>query len=74
AGLFVLRRRDVNGAHYMTPGYPATPLIFLALIALLLFLIGAHNPLQAATGLAVVLLGLPVYLLFFRARQNLHSP
>ena len=43
ATLFVLRRR-ASQIVYRTPGYPVTPIIFLILIALLLFLLGAaHN-------------------------------
>jgi hypothetical protein len=45
-----------------------TPIVFLALIVLLLVLIGGNNPKQAFLGVAVVLLGLPFYLLVFRTR------
>lgn len=65
AGLFRLRRRQ-QAASYLTWGYPVTPILFLALVALLLFLIGGHNPLQAALGLGIVALGAPVYVLVFR--------
>jgi APA family basic amino acid/polyamine antiporter len=66
--LFVLRRRDPNRNVYRTPGYPATPIVFLLLIALLLFLLGGHNPKEALLGVAVVIMGLPVYYLVFRRR------
>jgi APA family basic amino acid/polyamine antiporter len=66
--LFVLRRRATNAIVYRTPGYPATPIVFLLLIALLLFLLGGHNPKQAIMGVAVVAMGLPVYYLLFRRR------
>lgn len=71
AALFVLRRRASGGFVYRTPGYPLTPIIFLLLISLLLFLLGGHNPLQACLGVGVVALGLPVYYLLFRDRQTL---
>src|SRR4029453_3014345 len=61
AALFVLRRRAPGGIAYRTPGYPVTPIIFLLLIGLLLFLLGGHNPKQAMMGVVVVALGLPVY-------------
>ena len=70
AGLFRLRRRNPT-ASYLTWGYPLTPILFLALVALLLFLIGAHNPLQAALGIGIVALGAPVYVLVFRRRLTL---
>jgi basic amino acid/polyamine antiporter, APA family len=66
--LFVLRRKAPRATAYRTPGYPATPTVFLSLIALLLFLLGGHNPKQAIMGVAVVALGLPVYYLLFRDR------
>ena len=66
AALFVLRREAPAGGVYSTPGYPATPVIFLLLIALLLLLLGANNPKQALLGVAVVAAGLPFYWLVFR--------
>jgi basic amino acid/polyamine antiporter, APA family len=68
AALFVFRRGA--RAEFHTPGYPVTPVVFLLLIALVLFLLGGHNPLQAGLGVAVVLLGLPVYYLLFRHRTE----
>ena len=70
ATLFVLRRRVEQGVVYRTPGYPFTPIIFLILIALLLFLLGAHRPGQAALGVGVVALGLPVYYLLFHRKTS----
>jgi APA family basic amino acid/polyamine antiporter len=69
AALFVLRRGAPDGVGYRAPGYPVTPIIFLILIALLLLLLGGHNPLQAILGVAVVALGLPVYYLLFHGRS-----
>jgi APA family basic amino acid/polyamine antiporter len=68
AGLFVVRRRDTPDTPHRTPGYPVTPVVFLVLAALLLFLLAAHNPVQAALGVGIVGLGLPVYLVAFRSR------
>ncbi len=69
ASLFVLRRRNGDGPAYRTPGYPITPIVFLLLIVLLLVLLGSSNFRQAAKGVAVVALGLPVYYLFFRRKH-----
>lgn len=67
AAVFSLRRhRRSPEPEYLTPGYPATPSIFLLLVTLLLFLLGAGNPKQALLGVGVVTLGIPVYYLFFR--------
>lgn len=69
AALFVLRRKTPDAIAYRTPGYPLTPIIFLLLIALLLFLLGGHNPKEAILGVGVVALGLPVYYLLFRGHR-----
>jgi basic amino acid/polyamine antiporter, APA family len=66
-GLIVLRRRE-GAAAYHTPGYPLIPVIFLVLVVILLFLLAAHDPTQAALGVAIVALGIPLYLLVFRGR------
>ena len=58
-------KREANDV-YRTPGYPVTPLVFLVLVAMLLILLAANNPLQAALGTAVVALGWPVYHLWVR--------
>ena len=69
AALFVLRRRAPQGIVYRTPGYPLTPIVFLILIALLLFLLGGEKPREAMLGVGVVALGLPVYYFLFRGRS-----
>lgn len=76
AALLVLRRRDVGAspAAYRTPGYPVTPLFFLALVAGLLFLLAVHNPLQAALGVGIVALGVPVYVVAFRRGPSGRAP
>jgi APA family basic amino acid/polyamine antiporter len=46
---------------YLTPGFPATALIFLGLVFVLLLMLVISRPVQALAGTAIVLLGLPVY-------------
>ena len=70
ATLFVLRRKDAHRPKYLTPGYPFTPIVFLLLVTLVLFLLGSNNPRQAILGVVVVALGIPVYYLFFRRRHS----
>jgi APA family basic amino acid/polyamine antiporter len=67
--LFKFRRRSQE-VGYLTPGYPVTPVIFLVLIVLLLFLLASGKPKQAALGVAVVSLGWPVYQFLFRRKQS----
>ena len=71
--LFKLRRRNSEDIGYSTPLYPLTPIIFLASIVLLLVLLGGNNPKQAFLGVAVVSLGLPVYLFLFRNKRLLRK-
>jgi basic amino acid/polyamine antiporter, APA family len=59
AGLYRLPR-PAAGA-YCVPGYPVTPLGFLALLLTLLALLAVGRPKQAALGVLVVALGAPVY-------------
>jgi basic amino acid/polyamine antiporter, APA family len=62
AGLFVIRRRHAESAStILTPGYPVTPLAFLALVAVMLALLAARSPREAALGCAVVAAGWPLY-------------
>jgi APA family basic amino acid/polyamine antiporter len=70
AALFALRGKQPNIAPYLTPGYPVTPVIFLMLVALLLFLLGSNNPRQSFLGVGVVALGVPVYYFFFRGTPD----
>jgi len=69
AGLFRIRRR-APAAAYRTWGYPVTPVVFLVLVALVLFLVAARNRPQAALGVGIVAIGVPVYYLLFRRRPS----
>ena len=69
AALFKFRREDSDSVRYLTPGYPVTPVVFLIMIVFMLVLLGGNNPKQAFLGVAVVALGLPVYLLVFRNKR-----
>jgi len=68
AGLYRLPR-PVGGG-YRVPGYPVTPLGFLALLATLLALLGAGRPKEAVLGVAMVALGIPVYLFLVAPRRR----
>ena len=67
-GLFVLRGRSPVFGGYRTPGYPATPLLFLVPTLGLLVLLALGNPVRVSVGVAIVILGVPVYYLMFRRR------
>jgi APA family basic amino acid/polyamine antiporter len=54
---------------FLTPGYPVTPIVFLVMLVVLLVLLAGNNPRQALLGVAVVWLGLPVYLFLYRNKR-----
>jgi basic amino acid/polyamine antiporter, APA family len=58
AAVFVLHRREPA---WRAPGHPWPALIFLSMVGGLLVLLALNNPVQAALGVAVVALGVPVY-------------
>jgi APA family basic amino acid/polyamine antiporter len=65
ATLFVYRRRRVQHAiAYEVPGYPWTPVVFIAAAAAIVGNAVLTQPYRAAAGIAVVALGIPVYLLW----------
>jgi basic amino acid/polyamine antiporter, APA family len=67
ASVFVIRRRDPA---FDVAGYPWTPVVFLAMVAVLLILLALNNPLQALLGLGVAVIALPVYQFFGRTRAS----
>lgn len=70
AAVFVLRRKGAGEQPaFRAYGYPVTPIIFLALVALLLVMLLGNNLKQALLGVAVVALGIPIYHLMFRHRR-----
>jgi basic amino acid/polyamine antiporter, APA family len=58
--VFVVRRRGVGPVPFQVPGYPVTPALFLLLVAAVITLVAATRPVQAFSGFALVLLGVPV--------------
>lgn len=63
--LLILRSRQLERPVYQTPGYPVTPIVFLLLVVVLLFLLGSNSPKESLLGVGVVALGVPVYYLLF---------
>lgn len=71
AGVFVLRRTRPDLARpYRVPGYPIVPLLFiLATVAVVVSALVAQ-PVTTLAGIALTLLGVPVYLLRRAARRR----
>lgn len=62
AGVFVLRLREPKLARpYRVPGYPLTPLLFIALMGWMIWHTIALRPLVVLTGLATLLLAAGLY-------------
>jgi APA family basic amino acid/polyamine antiporter len=67
-----LRRRADYSPAYRAWGYPAAPLSFIGASIVVAAIQIAADPLQAATGLLLVVLGLPVYYLWVRTKHAHH--
>ena len=70
AAIFVHRRRAPN-AHrpFRTPGYPLTPIVFVAAALLIVVNTIVVKPAQSAIGVGFALLGIPAYRVW-RARSR----
>lgn len=69
--IFVFRRREPNRPRpYRTAGYPLVPSVFIATAAVLLCYTFVSNLRDSIGGVAVILLGIPVYAWFARKRPR----
>ncbi len=69
-GLFRLRRRPDYKPVYRVWGYPWVPAVFGAAALVVAAIQIAADPWRAATGLAIVVLGLPVYYVWLRPHAH----
>jgi basic amino acid/polyamine antiporter, APA family len=67
-GLFVLRRRRGYAPAYRTWGYPAVPVVFIAVSLAVVANQIYRQPSEAAVGLGLVAIGAPVYYLLHARR------
>jgi len=65
ASIFVYRKRS-NGdpSRYRVPGYPWTPLVFIATVAAIVMNTILAQPVRAAIGIGMVLTGAPAYFIW----------
>ena len=67
ASIFVYRKREkAKSARYRVPGYPWTPLLFVATVAAFVLNTIVAQPARAAIGIGIVLTGIPGYLIWRR--------
>jgi APA family basic amino acid/polyamine antiporter len=65
AGVMMLRRRFPDLARpFQTPGYPATPVLFVLAAGAVVWSTCASQPGSALAGIGLILLGVPVYFAF----------
>jgi basic amino acid/polyamine antiporter, APA family len=65
ATIFIYRKREIlQSQRYRVPGYPWTPLLFIATVAVFVLNTIVAQPLRAAIGIGVVLTGIPGYLIW----------
>jgi len=71
--VFIFRRRMPDAPRpYRTIGYPFVPILFLIVTTWLILTTIWNTPLQSSIGVALILLGLPVYL--YWERHNRRNP
>lgn len=74
ASIFVYRsRRDEVASPYRVPGYPWTPLLFILAAAALVINTMVTQPIRAAVGLGVVLLGTPAYYIWRSRKRTIEN-
>lgn len=72
--LFVLRRKEPDAPRpFRVPGYPVTPLLFVAASGALVINTIVAQPARAAVGIAVVLSGVPAYYWWRRRTSSISS-
>ena len=72
--VFVYRRREPNAVRpYRVPGYPVTPVLFVASAAALVLNTLVTQPMRAAAGVVAVMLGTPAFYMW-RARSRRAAP
>jgi len=76
AGLFVLRFKRPDAARpYKALGYPVLPALYIAMAAWICIVLLRYKPQYTWPGLALVLVGIPVYFLrSLRTQQTLSGP
>ena len=74
--VFIFRRRLPDAPRpYRTIGYPVVPILFLIVTTWLILTTIWNTPLQSSIGVALILLGLPVYLYWEKHnRKNPRNP
>jgi len=74
ASVFIYRRRMPDAVRpFRVPGYPLTPLLFVIAAAALALNTIVTQPTRAGTGIVIVLLGAPAYLIWRKKTDRIDS-
>ncbi len=71
--LFVFRRSMESSKQHRTPGHPFTTVFFVSACWLVVVATFYHYPLNSSAGLALLLLGIPVYFYWSRRQKRAES-
>ncbi|HLO60708.1 MAG TPA: amino acid permease [Bacteroidales bacterium] len=67
--VFIFRKRYPDRERaYKAPGYPVLPVIYIILVLFIMAVVGYTKPVFTLRGLAIVLIGVPVYFVWRRRR------
>ena len=72
--IFWYRRANGVPSTYRVPGYPVTPVLFVAAAAAIVINTVFTQPKQAAVGIALVLIGIPAFLFWQSRKQAMEAP
>jgi APA family basic amino acid/polyamine antiporter len=71
ASVFIFRKRDPDAPRpYKTWGYPVVPALFIAASCVVLIYTFKAKVINSLVATAVILAGIPVYLLFTKVRET----
>ncbi len=63
--VFILRKkRPLADRRYRVPGYPITPVIYIAAVVFIMVILSIYKPLYTWPGMIIVLIGLPAYMIW----------
>jgi APA family basic amino acid/polyamine antiporter len=75
ASIFIYRRREPDAARpYRVPAYPWIPIVFILAAAALVINTIIADPIGSLKGIAVVLIGAPVFLIWSRRNKRTGAP
>lgn len=70
-GVFILRKKEPNTYRpYKAFGYPIVPALYIIITSAICIILLVHDTFKTGLGLLIVALGIPVYYIFMKDREN----